>query len=138
MTGNLAKPLAALSTSVAALIWPNHAADAANEDIIERSYPCFNHVWSGSRAESWYLETLAVHPDYQNQGYGRALVKWGLDQAERECVCASVVCDPGKERFYARCGFDTEVGTANMGEGNPLASGEAAPILFKEFTKSSS
>jgi len=134
---NLAKPVAVLSTSIAARIWPNRAADAAKEDIIERCYPYYKHVWSGSRAESWYLETLAVHPDYQNQGIGRALVKWGLDQAERECVSASVVSDPGKGRFYARCGFDTQAGTANMGEGNPLPSAPGAPILFREVTKSS-
>lgn len=131
-TEHLAKPLAALFTSIAARIWPNRAAEAANEDIIERAYPYFNHVWSGPRAESWYLETLAVHPDYQRQGNGRALVKWGLDQAEQERVCASVVSARGKERFYERCGFDTKVGTASMGEGNPLAAVPGAPILFRD------
>lgn len=133
--GNLVKPLVALSTSIAARIWPNRAADPVNEDIIERAYPYFQHVWSGSRAESWYLEALAVHPDHQKEGNGRALVKWGLYQAEREGVSASVVCAPGKERFYERCGYDTNVGTASMGLGNPLAAGKPAPILFRDVKK---
>ena len=133
--GNLLKPLAALSTSIASRIWPNRAADPVNEDIIERSYPYFQHVWSGSRAESFYLQTLAVHPDHQKEGNGRALVKWGLDQAEREGASASVVCAPGNERFYERCGYDTNVGTASMGEGNPLAAAKPAPIFFRDVKK---
>ena len=31
----------------------------------------------------WYLEMCAVHPDYQGKGVGKALLDWGLAQADR-------------------------------------------------------
>ena len=124
-----------LSTRIAASIWPNRAADPVNEDIIERSYPFLDDVWTGPHAESWYLETLAVHPDYQHQGNGRALVKWGLDQAEREGVSTSVISGDGKERFYERCGFDKVVGRSGQGDGNPLADVPGGLIYFRDAKK---
>jgi GNAT superfamily N-acetyltransferase len=130
--GNLAKPLASLSTRLASVIWPNRAADPVNENIIERSYPFLDHVWTGPQAECWYLESLAVHPDYQDEGNGRALVQWGLDQAAREGVCASVIGADGKERFYQRCGFDREYGRSGQGEGNPLADVPGGIIFFRD------
>lgn len=30
----------------------------------------------------WYLSHLAVHPDHQGRGYGRRLLRHGIDQAE--------------------------------------------------------
>ena len=135
--GNLIQPIVSLSTRAAALIHPNRAADPVNEDIIERSHPNFDHVWSGDRAESWYLEFMGVGPRYQNQGNGRALVAWGMERAEAEGVCATVISAPGKERFYEKCGFDTVVGKAGEGEGNPLAGmGEnAGTVLVRDVKK---
>ena len=103
-----------------ALVWPNRAAHPAQEDIIERTYPFLDDVWTGPRAEGWYLEALAIHPDFQGQGHGNALVKWGLQQAEREGICASVISAYGKDGFYKKCGFDVQDGHAGMGEENPL------------------
>ena len=57
-----------LSTHIAASIWPNRAADPTREDIIERSYHFLDDVWISLHAKSWYLGTLAVHPDYQHKG----------------------------------------------------------------------
>lgn len=130
---NLALPVAKAYATLASWWRPNRAADPAYEDIIERSYHFLDHVWTGSRAESWYLEALGVHPDYQNRGLGRALVKWGLDQAECEGVSASVIAADGKERFYQRCGFDPEpVGKSGEGEGNPLSEVPGGLIFFRE------
>lgn len=102
-------------------IWSNRACDPENEDIIERAYPFFDDIWTGNRAESWYLEALAVHPNWQGRGVGRNLVLWGLHQAEHEGICASVVSAKGKDEFYRKCGFDLQDGSAGNGEGNPLA-----------------
>ena len=77
-----------------------------------------------------------MHPDHQRTGNGRALVQWGLDQAAREGVCASVISADGKERFYQRCGFDREDGTAGQGEGNPLADVPGGTIFFRDAAKS--
>lgn len=127
----LAKPLATLYTSLTSYVSPNRAANPAHEFIIESSEHHLDHIWAGPRAESWYLECLAVHPEHQKGGNGRALVQWGMEQAEREGVTASVVAADGKERFYERCGFDVKVGMAGEGEGNPLRDVPGGVIYFK-------
>jgi GNAT superfamily N-acetyltransferase len=112
---------------------PNRAASQENEDIIERSYDHVDHIWTGERAESWYLECLAVHPDYQNRGQGRALVHWGLQQARREGIACSVIAADGKERFYQACGFHVgPVGRAGEGEGNPTRDVPGGLIFFQD------
>ncbi|OAL31017.1 hypothetical protein AYO20_08438 [Fonsecaea nubica] len=112
---------------------PNRAASAKDENIIERSYNYLDHIWTGQRSESWYLECLAVHPGYQNQGQGRALVMMGLWQAQREGVACSVIAADGKERFYQACGFDVgPVGRSGEGEGNPLKEVPGGLVFFKD------
>ena len=107
--------------SVHARVYPNRAADPAQEDAVERAYPCFDSIWSGKRAESWYLATLAIRPDFHGKGVGRRLVQWGLEKAQEENVCASLAAVEGTEEFYMKCGFKEQFGSANSGEGNPLA-----------------
>jgi GNAT superfamily N-acetyltransferase len=111
-------------------IWPNRAADPSKATVLEDSIPLTLHYWSGARQENWYLDMLAVHPDYQRNQHGRALVQWGLDEAAKQGVCASVVVAYGKEQFYGRCGF-VEVGRANVG---PLAENgiKGGAIMFTD------
>jgi GNAT superfamily N-acetyltransferase len=105
-----------------AIIYPNRAISSTNGDILERAYPCFGSVWSGNRADGWYLEWLAVHPDHQSKGIGKRLAQWGLDRTEEEQVWASVFSAGGKEKFYRdKCGFNEEYCSASMDEGNSLA-----------------
>ncbi|RMD44986.1 hypothetical protein DV735_g108, partial [Chaetothyriales sp. CBS 134920] len=131
------KPVVAVWVRVAgsSWLWPNRAADATHEDIIERSYGFLDHIWTkaNGRSPSWYLESLAVAPSHQGQGVGRALVKWGLDQAEREGIACSVISADGKENFYQRCGFDVgPVGRSGEGEGNPLDKVPGGLIFFRD------
>ncbi|KAF4455586.1 hypothetical protein F53441_2110 [Fusarium austroafricanum] len=128
---NLLKPLSSLAMSIQSWTQPSRAVDPKEEDIIERAYPCFDKIWSGKRAESWYLEALAVHPDFQRKNVGRQLVQWGLERADHDGVCASVVSALGKDDFYRKCGFDEQLGTARDGEGNPLVDVEGANIFWK-------
>ncbi|KAJ3498431.1 hypothetical protein NLG97_g1135 [Lecanicillium saksenae] len=128
---NLLMPMSAAAMKVHALIWPNRACDPAREDIIERSYPCFKGVWSGDRAESWYLEALTIRPDYQGKSVGRQLVHWGLNKAEEEGVVASVISSWKMDGFYTRCGFEEQYGNATHGEGNPLAGIEGANMYWR-------
>lgn len=72
-----------------------------------------------------------MHPDYQGKGFGRELVEWGLQQAEKENVHASVMSSEGNDAFYLRSGFEQVVGNATEGEGNPLAGVKGGSILFK-------
>lgn len=116
-----------------ALIYPNRACDPAKENLIERGAPFLESAWTGDRAESWYLEFLAVDPEFQGNGVGKILVQWGLTQAGKEGVCASVISAEGKDGFYRNCGFDLVDGFAGMGEGNPLGgvSGGGANMLWR-------
>ncbi|KAJ4248404.1 hypothetical protein NW762_012741 [Fusarium torreyae] len=128
---NLLKPLSSAAMYIHAWVWPSRATDPKEEDIVERGYPYFEDIWSGERGESWYLEGLAVRPDFQGKGVGRQLVKWGLEQAQAEGVCASVVCALGTDEFYAKCGFDEQYGRAGQGEGNPLADVAGADMRWR-------
>jgi predicted N-acetyltransferase YhbS len=92
--------------------------------------PFCKHHWAGPRQENWYLALCAVHPDHQGQGFGRELVEWGIRQAERENVHASVMSSDGSDQFYLRCGFEQIVGNATEGEGNPLRGVKGGAILF--------
>lgn len=131
--GSLLRPIARALVKLLTFISPNRAASVSDELIIERSSNYLDHIWTGQRSESWYLECLAVHPDHQNRGHGRALVQWGLEQAHKERIACSVIAADGKERFYQACGFNVgPVGRAGEGEGNPLKLVPGGLVFFKE------
>lgn len=111
-------------------IWPNRAADPTKTYVLQESFPLFSHLWSGSRQQNWFLEMLATHPDFQGQGIGKKLVKWGIDEADKERVCSSVISADGKEGFYEKSGF-VEVGRANVG---PLKENgiKGGAIMFRD------
>ncbi len=117
LVGKLRGSFAALYTKLAFFFSPNRAADPSKAHILEEAYPLFAHHWDGPRKENWFLDILAVHPEYQGYKYGRALVEYGLELAARDQVCASVIAADGKDGFYGKLGF-VEVGRANVG---PLA-----------------
>jgi len=98
-----------------------------------RSVPFWRHHFQQSpRSENFTLKTLAVLPAYQGKGYGKRLVKWGLDRALDRGVAAGVITADTNERFYRGCGFDVEVGKITEGEGNPLAGEMDGTILFRD------
>ena len=91
------------------------------------------HQWSGSRSNGWYLNFLAVHPDFRNRRHGSNLVEWGVERAKEEEVTASVINGVGRDPFYRRCGFTVEVGKATDGEGKPLQGKvDGGTILFRD------
>ncbi|KAF2463519.1 uncharacterized protein BDR25DRAFT_347167 [Lindgomyces ingoldianus] len=113
-------------------IRPNRAA---NPDPILRNpfpsaHPFFEHHWKGTRANSVYLELLAVDPKYQGRGLAKELVQWGLDTARENHVCASVISSISGHNLYLRMGFTEEVGRCTEGEGNPLKDLGSGWILF--------
>lgn len=71
------RPPFQIAIKIHALNGPNRASDPVDEDVLERAYPFIKQVWSGERAESWYLQGLAVHPAFQARGIGRMLVRRG-------------------------------------------------------------
>ncbi|KUI57215.1 hypothetical protein VP1G_04565 [Cytospora mali] len=129
---NLLRPFFQIAMKIHARIWPNRASDPVDEDILERAYPYFAQAWAGDRAESWFLQNLAVHPAYQGRGIGRMLVRWGLDRARGEGAYASVIAARGKDPFYRKCGFDIQDGNWGMGgDGNPLNGFEGGNMHWK-------
>lgn len=58
--------------------------------------------------------TLSIHPKYQRQGHGRALVQWGMEKARGEGIFASLTWAETKEEFYHELGI-VEVWRANVG-----------------------
>jgi GNAT superfamily N-acetyltransferase len=129
--GNLMKPLMAKAMVVHELLYPNRAVSPVNKDVIERAYSFFDSIWSGNRAESWYLSFLCVHPDYQGIGVGKKLTLWGIDRAEEEGVVASLITVPGTEDFYHNFGFHEKFGCARDGDGNPLRDLKGLNIVWK-------
>lgn len=124
--------IAAAYTSIWSKIWPNRAADPETEDILEKSGGFTEHIFMApENRERWYLHFLGVEPAYQGQSIGRKLVRWGMEHAEKEGIAAAVVVADGKDRFYQSCGFDTMLGRAGQGEGNPLGVIAGGNIWFK-------
>ncbi|KAL2204594.1 acyl-CoA N-acyltransferase [Sarocladium strictum] len=128
---NLLAPLSSFAMRIHKWLWPSRAADPSEEDIIERAYPCFDKIWDGDRAESWYLDQLTVKPSFQGRRVGQRLVQWGLERAQADGVVASVVAALGTNGFYQKCGFDEQWGSARDGEGNPLKDVEGADIFWR-------
>lgn len=132
MTGRLLKYIAGMYNSVISFFWPNRAADPAMLNVLERAKPFFAHHWSGTRTKAWSLETLGVKPEYQGRGFGRELVRQGLERARQDGVAASVIAAFRKERFYVACGFEEIVGNVCDGQGNPMAGCKGGALLFMD------
>jgi predicted N-acetyltransferase YhbS len=74
------------------------------------------------------LDFLCTHPEYEGKGHGSSLVTWGVEQAEKEGICASVIAAWKREQFYMKFGF-REVGRANVG---PLAGVKGGAVMFRD------
>jgi GNAT superfamily N-acetyltransferase len=75
---------------------------------------------------------LDVRPEFQRRGFGKALIKWGFGEAEKENVCVSVISGDGKEEFYRSCGIETKDGWSGMGKNNPLAIAPGGLMFWKD------
>lgn len=113
-------------------IYPNRAAEPSRVNVLDRMEPYTEHHWSGTRAESWYLAYIAVDPKAERKGYGKELVKYGMDLARAEGVGSSVIAAAGRATFYEACGYDKQVGTTSDhgGEDNPLYNVETGTVHF--------
>ncbi|MFC5448618.1 GNAT family N-acetyltransferase [Paenibacillus aestuarii] len=61
---------------------------------------------AGMGLQHGYMEDIIVHPDYQRQGIGQALVKKLLEEAERTGIEIVTLTYASKhEAFYTDCGF---------------------------------
>ena len=71
-----------------------------NDKLIAFGYVC------GMGLEHGYMEDIIVHPSYQGQGIGAALVKELLRESERFGLgIVTVSYEQNKTNFYKTCGF---------------------------------
>ncbi|MGQ4665436.1 GNAT family N-acetyltransferase [Metabacillus halosaccharovorans] len=71
-----------------------------NDKLIAFGYVC------GMGLEHGYMEDIIVHPSYQGQGIGAALVKELLRESERFGLgIVTVSYEQNKTNFYKACGF---------------------------------
>jgi amino-acid N-acetyltransferase len=52
------------------------------------------------------LRSLAVHPDYQNKGYGQQLYRRILENAHKQNITEVYLLTETAERFFAAMGFE--------------------------------
>ncbi|EMC96734.1 hypothetical protein BAUCODRAFT_487916 [Baudoinia panamericana UAMH 10762] len=94
---------------VESFLWPNRAIEPSSEKQINQLHAIADGQHTGSRADVWHLDLLAVDPACGGKGYGRDLVAWGFTQAKKDGVGCSVIAGPGRNTFYRNCGFEHEV-----------------------------
>ena len=113
---------------VSSSIWRDRSADASKLNALDEMFPLIAHHWGGARAETWFLDFLCVHPEFQRRGHGRDLVRLGVQRSEEEGVCTSLISSWNKEGFYGKSGF-VETGRANVGGLKELKGGA---IMFRD------
>lgn len=77
---------------------PIHIARDGGDGSNADAFPCLS------------LAPLAVHPDFQNQGIGSALTRFGLDLARQQGH--RIVLVLGHPDYYPRFGFDPRAASA--------------------------
>lgn len=104
ITGNHLRPPFQIAIKIHALNGPNRASDPVDEDVLECAYPFIKQAWSGERAESWYLQGLAVHPAFQARGIGRMLVRRGRRPTPRSSPPGGRTSSTGRAGLTSRMG----------------------------------
>ncbi|KAI0449464.1 hypothetical protein F5B21DRAFT_494207, partial [Xylaria acuta] len=84
---------------------------------------------SGGRGVN-VLELLAVHPDHQRLGAGRALVEWGTRAADELAIKAVVEGTPVGRRLYEKCGLRVEIEEMQFDTGEEYAERKKPKLLF--------
>lgn len=94
---------------------------AFHEAIMKAKKVYFDDVYGTSQI---HLMILGTHPDYQRQGAGSSLCRWGMDLAKDNNVCVSVFGSPMGKKLYAYLGF-SELATITV-----QAEGEEAKLYI--------
>lgn len=68
----------------------------------------FSDIPDETSSDEWYLDSLAVWPEYRGQGIGEALLKAAVEKAHSERLPAGLLVDKGNpkaRRLYEKVGF---------------------------------
>lgn len=116
--------------------WDADRAESRYDEILARSYThyavhshgrliAFVSVLSDGIADAFLLD-LMVHPDFQRQGIGRALVRRAVSDLTAEGIRAiQVTFAQELEGFYRKCGFHVFGG--GIIDNGPRARGASYP-----------
>lgn len=56
-------------------------------------------------SERWHLTFLVVHPGFQRRGVGGRLVEWGIENAKKEGIPATILGSQVGQSMYRKKGF---------------------------------
>ncbi|KAI8943865.1 hypothetical protein NX059_001837 [Plenodomus lindquistii] len=114
---NLIAPFLHAYHRLSLFVFPDRAADPAQSSWLHDAVAASEQYWTGPRSECWDLHICGVHPNFQGQGVGRLLARWGVEQAAKEGdgVVASVLCGEKNRGFYAKAGLGCQVGKSEGG-----------------------
>ncbi|PVH96437.1 hypothetical protein DM02DRAFT_535230 [Periconia macrospinosa] len=76
------------------------------------------------------LELLAVDPDYQRLGAGKALVSWGTRVADEKGLQSVVEGTPVGRRLYEQCGMRAEIEEMRFDVGEKFSSRRKPHLIF--------
>lgn len=65
----------------------------------------YDTYWQLAYPDNWHLELLLKHPDHIRQGAATKLVRWGLEQAGKECADPRRESSPLGSPLYKSLGF---------------------------------
>ena len=88
---------------------------AAVEELMRKSGNAYISAIRGKRHV--YLRRMIVHPEYQKQGIGTMLVKWGMDVADEGKIVGWLYSRPAGQKLYEREGFKVVDEVEVNGEG---------------------
>jgi GNAT superfamily N-acetyltransferase len=84
------------------------------------SSECSNRWGLTTRKPHWYLPMIGVDPPHQGKGYGGALLKYGLEQCDRDHIAAYLEStNPRNIPLHQRHGFEV-LGKIQVGSSPPL------------------
>lgn len=72
-----------------------------NNELIASVF--FSRVKTDSKRDVFILSPMAVRSNFQKQGIGQSLIKYGLNQLEQSCV--DIILTYGDPSFYVKAGF---------------------------------
>ncbi|KAF2667561.1 hypothetical protein BT63DRAFT_456862 [Microthyrium microscopicum] len=109
---HLAKPLPSYLGDIENL--EKHWPDGENREFVVQLWKNFvyprNQAITESNGKGVYaLELLAIHPDYQRMGAGKALVDWGNKKADELRLQGVVEATSFGVPLYEKCGFHSQI-----------------------------
>ncbi|KAI9763371.1 MAG: hypothetical protein M1840_000563 [Geoglossum simile] len=86
--------------------YPRRDAPPARLDACNSTLAAMTQYFDENMPSRFNLELICTHRKYRRRGAGLMIVCWGLTEAARDRVPASVAASPLGEKLYLKCGFE--------------------------------